>query len=270
MIILTPKRVIAIFIFAELFMSGCARDLPDAPRYVSPPPPPPAPVAEPFVEYRPQDRIGRPMEYEHTPDREYTVYAGRGGLTPIVLLPGTRTEGVSLADPEGWRIDDRQSYGSGRSSTPVIVVSPDAKAHTTTAVITTAASDGLYLLRLVPHRTGHKLVRFRKQAETDPATVALMAREPDLSHAGPPYVLRGDDGAWRPMAVQDDGRRTYVRLRPGAGAYGVPAVVAVGTDGKPRPVNSRRLGNVLVVDGVHPALRLSLGDESLEARRSGA
>ena len=125
MIVLTPTRVVAIFVFAELFLAGCAPNLPEAPRYAAPPPPPPPPAAEPFVEHRPQDRIGKPIEYEHSPDREYTVYAGRGGLTPIVLLPGTRSEGVSLADPSGWRIDDRQRYGSGRSSTPVVVVSPD-------------------------------------------------------------------------------------------------------------------------------------------------
>jgi type IV secretory pathway VirB9-like protein len=206
------------------------------------------------------------MEYGHDPLREYVIYAKWGGLTPVSLTPGSRIGGVSIADPEGWRIDDRQSYGSGRTATPVLTLSPGSGSRATTAVVTTQAADGLFMLKLVPHKTGFSQVKFRKPAPAPASRV--LAQGPDTSRAGASYRLRGDRVAWQPLSVRDDGTRTFVELRPGIEALGVPAVMAIGPDKESRPVNARKQRNTLVVDGIHPhGLRLSLGDETIEARR---
>lgn len=247
-------------------LSGCASSLPELPTYAALAPEP-EPAPEPaFNEASPKSRIGGLMEYQHDPQREYVIYAGYGGLTPIALTPGSRITGVSLGNPDGWRIDDRQSYGSGRSNTPLINVSPGPGARTTDAIVTTQAADGMFSLRLVPHKTGFKRVTFRKQAQSNPARVA--GRGASQANVGASYRLRGDTVAWQPVSVRDDGRHTFVELRPGSEASGLPVVVAIGPDNESRPVNARKQGNTLVIDGVHAGgLRLSLGEQNIEARR---
>lgn len=265
----TPSQIpIIVYLALGLFfyglLTGCASDLPPLPSYAAPAPAVEASPEPVFVEASPKSRIGGIMEYAHDPLREYVIYAKPGSLTPVALTPGSRIGGVSVANLDGWRIDDRQSYGSGRSATPLVVVSPGAGARTTTAVVTTQAADGMFMLKLVPHKAGFSQVKFRKP-QTSTSRVA--ARGVDKSRAGTSYRLRGDSVPWQPISVRDDGRYTFVELRPGIEALGVPSVAAIGPDGETRPVNARKQGSTLVIDNIHPhGLRFSLGGDTIEAR----
>ncbi|TVR95798.1 MAG: hypothetical protein EA406_13325 [Rhodospirillales bacterium] len=245
----------------SLLVAGCASNLPELP---------PAPVAPPIVrqvapepvpvDMRPGDAIGGALSYIWREDREHTVYPPAGGTLPVSLIPGERIVSVTLADHYGWN-NSVTSYGAGRRTTPVVVLSPIAgQARPTTAIITT--SGRLYLLRLVPRNSGHKTVRFH-QPPSD-STVARQVR------TGPPYALKGPFTPWRPVRVRDDGTQTWIELPASVGATGMPVAFGLNRDGKPRPLNSRRVGNHLVVDGVYPVVRLQLGDTHIDATRIGA
>lgn len=68
---------------------------------------------------------------------------------------------------------------------------------------------------------------------------------------------------WTPEVVYDDGERTFLRLPPAARHRDLPAVLVVGADGEPMPVDAslRPGGEWLVVPTVAEALRLVVGSE---------
>jgi type IV secretion system protein VirB9 len=73
--------------------------------------------------------------------------------------------------------------------------------------------------------------------------------------------------AWRPVSVFDDGRRVYVVFPPGITQGEMPPLFVIGADGRGQIVNTRVLGNVLIVDRLFGAAELRLGERRQQVVR---
>ena len=81
------------------------------------------------------------------------------------------------------------------------------------------------------------------------------------------YGLQGDAPPWRPVSVFDDGRRVYVVFPPGIAQGQMPPLFVIGADGRGQIVNTRVLGNVLIVDRLFGAAELRLGERQQQVVR---
>lgn len=245
---------------ATILAGGCATNYPELP----PAPMVQTPIAE-NIEAEPAPRnmspneaIGGALSYVWSEDREFTIYAPVGSTVPLSLIKGERILDVTMTDHFGWN-NNVTAYGSGRSETPVVVITAiPGEAKRTTAIITT--SKRMYLLNLMPRQKGHKTVRFHA-----PQSATKVATAPAVGLRG--YALKGPSAAWRPSRVTDDGRQTFIEFSPSVGATGMPAILGIDSDGAERPLNARRDGNRIVADGVYQKIRVRLGDEYVDARR---
>jgi len=200
----------------------------------------------------------------------YQVYAAPGQITNIALEPGERLTGpgpIAAGDTVRWIIGDTTS-GAGRTARVHILVKPTRPDITTNLVINT------------DRRTYHIELRANEEAwmpsiawayPTERATPRAPAlRRPTIPPEGERhyrYGLQGDSPPWRPVSVFDDGRRVYVVFPPGIAQGEMPPLFVIGSDGRGQIVNTRVLGNVLIVDRLFGAAELRLGAREQEVVR---
>lgn len=78
------------------------------------------------------------------------------------------------------------------------------------------------------------------------------------------YRLRGDKEV-RPLAIRDDGKRTFVEFAP---RQALPAIFAIGPSGKEQVVNGHMRGGIFVIDRVWQRLVFRIDKEKATARRN--
>lgn len=200
----------------------------------------------------------------------YQVYAAPGQITNIALEPGERLTGpgpIAAGDTARWIIGDTTS-GAGRTARVHILVKPTRPDITTNLVVNT------------DRRTYHIELRANEEAWMPSIAWAYPAermtpRAPILRRPTIPteadrhyrYGLQGDSPAWRPTSVFDDGRRVYVVFPPGIAQGEMPPLFVIGADGRGQIVNTRVLGNVLIIDQLFGAAELRLGARQQEVVR---
>jgi P-type conjugative transfer protein TrbG len=198
---------------------------------------------------------------------------------------------LAIGDSERWLVEEVSSPGTR----PVLVFKPTAYNLLTNLVIRTDRR--LYVVELLSPRPpqGHEagevleaaydaLVEFsyphewsREMAEGVASQSCRGARLPTAAAvaatASPSrlhFAYRFDRPlwprhrlGWTPEVVYDDGERTYLRLPAAARHRDLPAVLVVGDDGEPLPVDAslEHGGEWLVVPAVARALRLVVGSE---------
>src|SRR5690606_19189165 len=93
------------------------------------------------------------------------------------------------------------------------------------------------------------------QRQAVPATPVI----PAVAARNYRYGLTGDNPAWKPVAVYDDGRRVYVEFPRGIVQGEMPPIFVLGSNGEAQIVNSRIHQHILIVDRLFGAAELRLG-----------
>ena len=192
----------------------------------------------------------------------YQVYAAPGQITNIALEPGESLTGagpIAAGDTARWIIGDTES-GSGVTRRVDILGKPSRPHITTNPVVTTDRR--VYMLEL---RSGEKPYmpavawaypqQPAGQRQAVPATPVI----PAVAARNYRYGLTGDNPAWKPVAVYDDGRRVYVEFPRGIVQGEMPPIFVLGADGEAQIVNSRIHQHILIVDRLFGAAELRLG-----------
>jgi P-type conjugative transfer protein TrbG len=174
---------------------------------------------------------------------------------------------IAAGDTARWIIGDTTS-GAGRTERVHILVKPTRPDISTNLVVNT------------DRRTYH--IELHADEETWMPSVAWAYPEvrstPRVPDNPPPaippeaerhyrYGLQGDAPPWRPVSVFDDGRRVYVVFPPGIAQGEMPPLFVIGADGRGQIVNTRVLGNVLIVDRLFGAAELRLGERQQQVVR---
>ena len=172
----------------------------------------------------------------------------------VVLEPGEQIQQVVLGAQTGYQI----RVSAERDSFAVL---PEAGAPETDLTVRTDRRSYEFDLR-----TGNGLLA---------AYVVTFEFGDDIAFEEPPalakpsgpvwtYRLKGDD-AVRPQMIVDDGTRTWITF---GNEQSLPAVFAIGPNGKEQVVNGYMRGSDYVIDRVHAELIFRIDKEKASAKRS--
>lgn len=212
------------------------------------------------------------------------LYSYGAGLPTVVCAPlrvcmielqsGEKLVGEpQIGDSVRWNLSPAL-YGSGATSTSVIVLKPQAPGLDTNLLITTDRR--AYYLRLVSkpddyvarvafaypddeenERKWQEHFAEQKEQQTKATQIVeLPSNAVESMYFN--YRLKGDD-ALRPVRVFDDGKKTYIQISDAAKNQEAPALVVIGTDGKQEMVNYRVKDNMYIVDRLFDRAELILG-----------
>jgi P-type conjugative transfer protein TrbG len=212
------------------------------------------------------------------------LYSYGAGLPTIVCAPlrvcmielqsGEKVVGEPhIGDSVRWNLSPA-SYGSGESSTSVIVLKPQSPGLDTNLLITTDRR--AYYLRLLSkpddyvarvafaypddednQRKWQQQVAEQKERQTKSTRIAeLPPNAVDSMYFN--YRLKGDDSI-RPVRVFDDGKKTFIQITEAAKNREAPVLVVIGSDGKQEMVNYRVHDQMYIVDRLFDKAELILG-----------
>lgn len=223
-------------------------------------------------------------------DGKLVFVHGAGGIPTIVAAPlqvvdvelerGELVNEIVVGDTARWQVVDGTAAGATH-----LFIKPIDVGLETSAVITTDRRT--YHLRLVSRKSDFTpYVGFLYQDDLKAQVAAAKAKEQrkqtwrtddsgvDLADLNFGYEVTGDNTAWKPERVFDNGRKMYVQLPASAVTNEMPALM-VRKGRKDVLVNYRvKGGRMMEVDGLfnHLALVVGVGNdqELVEIYRDGA
>lgn len=196
----------------------------------------------------------------------FQVYAAPGLVTDIALQPGENLVAVASGDTARWVIGDTTS-GSSESKQTHVLVKPFSAGLLTNLVITT--DKRAYHVRLIS--TSGTALSSMHWTYPQEELLALRRKTEALQEVAPigaglaiealhfDYGISGDQPAWRPLRVFDDGTKTYVEFPASLASTEAPPLFIVGPEGQAELVNYRQRGRFYVVDRIFDAAELRLG-----------
>lgn len=212
------------------------------------------------------------------------LYSYGAGLPTVVCAPlrvcmielqsGEKLVGEpQIGDSVRWNLSPAL-YGSGASSTSVIVLKPQGPGLDTNLLITTDRR--AYYLRLLSKPDDYVArvaFAYPDDEENERKWQQHLAEQKDQQNKAtriaelPPnavesmyfnYRLKGDDSI-RPVRVFDDGKKTYIQISETAKNREAPVLVVIGADGKQEMVNYRVKDDMYIVDRLFEKAELILG-----------
>jgi P-type conjugative transfer protein TrbG len=212
------------------------------------------------------------------------LYSYGAGLPTVVCAPlrvcmielqsGEKLVGEpQIGDSVRWNLSPAM-YGSGASSTSVIVLKPQGPGLDTNLLITTDRR--AYYLRLLSKPDDYVArvaFAYPDDEENERKWQQHLAEQKDQQNKTtriaelPPnavesmyfnYRLKGDDSI-RPVRVFDDGKKTYIQISDTAKNREAPVLVVIGADGKQEMVNYRVKDDMYIVDRLFEKAELILG-----------
>jgi type IV secretion system protein VirB9 len=203
--------------------------------------------------------------FDYVETAVYPVIATPGRITDIVLEPGERLVAsgpIAAGDTARWVIGDTTS-GAGEARRVHVLIKPTAADLATNLVVNTDRRTYHLELR-ASGRTWQAQVSWRYPSS---GAVVVVAAPPwptapvlDLARVNRDYRIEGDHPAWRPLAVFDDGRRTYVEFGPGVVLDDLPPLYRTGSDGRSAElINYHVEGRRIVTDRLIDRAELRLG-----------
>lgn len=196
----------------------------------------------------------------------YRLLAAPERVTDIALQPGEVIVSVAAGDTVRWTVGDTTS-GTGADKRVHILVKPFSAGLSTNLVITTdrrtyhlqlASTAATAMMGLSwTYPADELLAIVRKDAATRAAApVASAIAAENLNFA---YRITGDNPAWRPVRVFDDGRQTFIEFPESVATGEAPPLFVLGDKGEAELVNYRMSGRYYVVDRLFAAAELRLG-----------
>lgn len=199
----------------------------------------------------------------------YTVMTAPQSPTYLLLPPGERLAASPAVNGDLWVIGMVQ-MGKGDLRQEAVIVRPvQAGQETTTALM--LQSGVMIFIRLVStEKTATVSVAWslpQPEAAPEPTPVAHRAPKIDVGRLWTGYSIQPTGKLippWMPVAVFDDGTRTYVQFREALTYTRAPGIVGLAPQGDTALVQSRMYtvpdqperGAWLVIQGLWPALEL--------------
>lgn len=185
------------------------------------------------------------------PDAVIELAARTGGTLAVMLAPGEQVTGISVAEPGAFQVE-RSTDGDGLLITPrvpgarsVLTVTSDARAYRFDLVSRDDASAPLIVRLTYPGR----------------AASPKLGRQATSATSG--WKVSGSR-TLRPVAIRDDGTKTFITW---GSEQAIPAVFAVTAQGREEVVDGYMREGVFTVDRVHPRLVFRIDRQSATAVR---
>lgn len=207
--------------------------------------------------------LGAAQVYPWSDGSLYRLYAAPEQITDIALQPGEGLVSVAAGDTARWIIGDTAS-GSGSGRRTHILVKPASSGLRTNLVI--ATDRRIYHVEAISTpRTAMTSISWIYPQDS---LIAVRAAAGAESVAAPAvavdalsfdYRIEGNNVAWRPVRVFDDGHQTFIEFPANFNDGEAPPLFVVGADGKAQLVNYRVKGRYYVVDSLFAVAELRFG-----------
>ena len=209
--------------------------------------------------------------YPYTEGALYRLYASPGQVSDIALQPGEELVSVSAGDTVRWVVGDTIS-GAGATSRAHVLVKPISAGIRTNLMIATnrrtyhlelESVEGGYMAALSWRYPADELAGLTARNERAIAREAgSIERGLTLEGLNFDYRMSGDNPAWKPVRVFDDGRQVFIQMPENIMATDMPPLFVLGEDGDAELVNYRVRSNYYVVDRLFRAAELRLGERN--------
>lgn len=204
--------------------------------------------------------------FTYKPDAIYEVSCAPERITDIQLKPGESLTSPPMAgDTARWSVAIMKSGIGGLESTHVIVKPLDDESDTNLII---ATDQHLYHLRLRTTQFHQPFVSW-KYPEDNKAIVATNAKkksqgEPSIALDGLnfAYDVEGDDYKWKPLRVFDDGKKTFIQMKPDMKVSEAPVLFLTDEEDNTMLVNYRVKGSYYVVDRLFEKGELRVGKKA--------
>lgn len=194
----------------------------------------------------------RTLQYEAS--EVFRLRVATGYQVTILFSPEERVESVGIGDSDGWQVTL-----NGRAD--ALFVKPVRPNGTTN--MTVISDVRVYNFELAAASISGTDTPFTVRfLYSDPSANA--SPQPDAELSIGRYRMSGARNA-RPVAISDDGRRTYIEW---SDDQAIPAVFAIDTAGHERLVEGQIRNGLYVIDGVYQVLLFRLDRRSARASRT--
>jgi type IV secretion system protein VirB9 len=199
----------------------------------------------------------------------YRIYTAPDRLTDLQLQPGERLLAVTGADTARWQIEESVS-GAGPTARVHLLVKPLQAWLTTTMIITT--SKRAYHLDVTSDPTTALIAVAWHYAEEEQRPRAAQAPTP----VTPPVVAnaaysirarRNPPPPWMPLAVCDNGEKTFIRFPTTLKTGEAPVFYVVAPSGARQLVNYHSREDYYIVDRLIEKAELRVGVDSRQVVR---
>jgi type IV secretion system protein VirB9 len=204
--------------------------------------------------------------YPYSDGAIYHVFTAPGQVTDIALQPGEILGAVAAGDTVRWVIGDTTS-GNGDGKRTHVLAKPFTAGLATNVVITTdrrtyhlvlTSTTSTAMAALSWTYPQDQFIAFKAAVEQARASQPVAAGlQIDQLHFD--YTVTGDQPAWRPLRVFDDGRQTFIEFPADLGVGEAPPLFLVDAKRTAQLVNYRVQGRYYVVDRLFDAAELRLG-----------
>jgi len=209
--------------------------------------------------------------YPYTEGALYRLYASPGQVSDIALQPGEELVSVSAGDTVRWVVGDTIS-GAGATSRAHVLVKPISAGIRTNLMIATnrrtyhlelESVEGGYMAALSWRYPADELAGLTARNDRAIAREAgSIERGLTLEGLNFDYRVGGDNPAWKPVRVFDDGRQVFIQMPEDIATTDMPPLFVLGEDGDAELVNYRVRSNYYVVDRLFRAAELRLGERN--------
>lgn len=198
----------------------------------------------------------------------YRLYAAPGQVSDIALQPGETLVSVSAGDTVRWVVGDTHS-GSGSSGRAHVLVKPIGADLSTNLMIATdrrtyhlelESTSGGYMAAVSWRYPADELTELRaRNAAAQVREDARIDQGLALSSLNFAYRIEGDDPAWKPVRVFDDGTRVFIQMPEAMAVSDAPPLFVLGVSGEAELVNYRVKGRYYIVDRLFAVAEMRLG-----------
>jgi type IV secretion system protein VirB9 len=209
--------------------------------------------------------------YPYTEGALYRLYASPGQVSDIALQAGEELVSVSAGDTVRWVVGDTIS-GAGATSRAHVLVKPISAGIRTNLMIATnrrtyhlelESVEGGYMAALSWRYPADELAGLTARNDRAIAREAgSIERGLTLEGLNFDYRMTGDNPAWKPVRVFDDGRQVFIQMPEDIAMTDMPPLFVLGEDGDAELVNYRVRSNYYVVDRLFRVAELRLGERN--------
>lgn len=198
-------------------------------------------------------------------NKVYRIYCQEGFLTDIILEPGEEIKYLASADTARWSVSN-VNYGSLVTQQHVLV-KPLARGLETDLIITT--SRHVYHLYMRSGSFHNPMVEWLYPEKREQMAARVEAKNYltiTPSELNFQYKFNRRELPWAPEKVFDDGKKTYIKMKPEMKNYTAPAFAIV-ENGKIKLANHRLVKGYYVIDRLFDEAQLAVGKEKIRIKR---
>lgn len=220
------------------------------------------------------------ITYPYDPYAQPIIECAPLRVCTVQLEKGEVINSIQLGDTARWQIDNWLTGETLKDGSTSISIKPKVLTDGIATDMVISTNKRVYQLGLVSRRNAEThMVNFYYPQETldkinhEAAKRYLNAKNSqhisgsqstvvNTGDISTNYTMSGDDPAWKPIAVFDDGNKTFIKMPKISDRMALPIVWVLTSSGNKEPLNARYKHPYFILDGLYQKIFLISGTGS--------